>query len=158
MLKKAAPAATIEKMVSSRLTVNRAALNMVARSGIIPKKKIETTALKVIKQYKKTIAADVKDGATKAEATAAVAEKNNALLVQRVQNFFVTEVASQIKDSYRGEKYIWLPSDAETPDPQHQLLYGQTRRIGRGEMPGERDGCRCGMEILVDENELDLEE
>lgn len=157
MLAKAAPVSAIKKLVSSKLTVNRAALNMVSRSGIIPAKTIQDTALRVVKEYKKTIAANVKDGATQSEAKAAISETENALLVQRVQMAFVSEVATQIEDKYSGEFYIWLPSSAVIPDPEHQLLYGTRRQLGDGEKPGDRFGCQCGMEILVDETELNLE-
>lgn len=66
------------------------------------------------------------------------------------------QVAGEIKDRYEGEFYIWLPSDAEEPDPEHQLNYGKKFQVGEGEMPGDRFGCRCGMEILVPETKLDL--
>jgi hypothetical protein len=68
----------------------------------------------------------------------------------------VNEIAKDIKRNYKGEYYIWLPSDAENPDPFHQLNYGKKFKIGRGEMPGDRYGCRCGMEVLVEETILDV--
>jgi hypothetical protein len=76
--------------------------------------------------------------------------------VARVQNAVVYEIAQDIKDQYRGEFYEWLPSDAETPDPIHQLNYGKKFQMGKGEMPGDRYGCRCGMNVLVSESTLSL--
>ncbi len=78
------------------------------------------------------------------------------LLVNRVQNSMVKQIAVSIKEEYLGEFYIWLPSDAMEPDPEHQLKYGKRFQIGKGEMPGDRDGCKCGMDILVKEKELEL--
>ncbi len=80
-----------------------------------------------------------------------------AQLVQRVQNEVVFQVADEIKSSYGGESYTWLPSDADEPDPEHQLNYGKIFQVGDGEMPGDRYGCKCGMEIHVDESSLSLQ-
>lgn len=78
------------------------------------------------------------------------------LLTRRLKNFLVyTEVQEQRK-RHKGKMYRWLPSSAETPDPQHQLLYGKIFREGTGDkdgyMPGERWGCQCGIEWLDDED------
>ena len=60
------------------------------------------------------------------------------------------------KQAHKGEFYRWLPSNAQNPDPEHQLLYGKIFRVGEGDkegnMPGERYGCRCGIEWLKDED------
>ena len=81
---------------------------------------------------------------------------NQALLSQRIENFLVWNKVQEEKQAHQGEFYRWLPSDAENPDPEHQLLYGQIFRAGEGDkegnMPGERYGCRCGIEWL-DEKE-----
>ena len=59
------------------------------------------------------------------------------------------------KDAALYEFYRWMPSDAKNPDPEHQLLYGKIFRVGEGDkegnMPGERYGCRCGIEWLDSE-------
>ena len=73
-----------------------------------------------------------------------------------MQNETVFQIGQEIKAEYEGEFYEWLPSDAEEPDPLHQLNYGQVFRIGDGEQPGDRYGCRCGMNILVPEKKLEL--
>jgi hypothetical protein len=78
-------------------------------------------------------------------------------LIQRVQNAVISQIATGIKETYRGEFYIWTPSDAFEPRPEHQLNYGGEFQIGVGEMPGDAIGCQCGMEILVDETQLNLE-
>jgi hypothetical protein len=77
-----------------------------------------------------------------------------------VQNEVVWQIANGIKEQYGDEDAEWLPSDAEEPDPEHQLNYGKIFRISEGingEIPGERIGCRCGMRILVKQTKLNLE-
>lgn len=155
--KKLVPKKTVEKLVSRNLTVNRAAVTMLTKSGVLSKKKVEEVAIRVIRQYKEKFSDEIDDGATRAEAlNEAVNDK--VLLVQRVQNVATHEVAKEVKKSYRGERYEWLPSLAENPDPLHQLNYGKRFWLGRGEAPGDRYGCQCGMRILVDETQLFLDD
>lgn len=154
-LKKIAPKAKIEKLVTGKLTVNRAVLSLVTEADFLSKQSVETTALKTIRQYKERYYKEREDGATPAQARED-ALNDKKLLVNRVQNTIVNQVAGEIKDQYRGEFYRWLPSDASEPDPVHQLNYGKKFQIGKGEMPGDRFGCRCGMEILVKETKLEL--
>lgn len=153
-LKKAAPKQLVEKLVTKDLTLNKAAVKTLARGGF-KKKKLETAALEVIKSYKKRYRKEKKAGSS---ASAALKDTLNdkKLMVSRVQGEIVYQVHKQIRDEYRGEYYEWLPSDAKEPDPLHQLKYGLVFRIGKGEMPGDRFGCRCGMNILVDATELEL--
>lgn len=155
LLKKIAPKKAIQKLVTNKLTLNKTALSMVSKADVISKKNVETVALKVIKEYKKSFKDDVALGASK---SAALEETLNQrkLLVNRVQNNIVFQIKEEIADQYAGEFYEWLPSDAEVPDPIHQLNYGSTFQIGVGEMPGDRYGCRCGMNILVPEKKLKL--
>jgi hypothetical protein len=148
LLSKIAPESKIENLVTSRLTLKRAALSFASKLEFLDEKAITRVALKTIKAYKKRAQGDPE---LKGELAA-----DPAQLVQRVQNEVVTQISSEIKDRYAGEFYRWLPSDAEEPDPEHQLNYGETFQIGDGEMPGDRFGCRCGMEILVDGSRLDL--
>lgn len=155
LIKKIAPKKTIEKLVTNKLTLNKAALSMVTKADVISKKNVETVTLKVIKQYKQSFKDDVAAGASKAEAIEETLN-DRKLLTQRVQNNIVFQIKEEIADQYFGEFYEWLPSDATEPDPLHQLNYGETFQIGVGEMPGDRYGCRCGMNILVPEKRLNL--
>lgn len=154
-LKKIAPAKKIEKLVTGRLTLNKAVLSFLSDVDFISKPTVERTALRVIQGYKEKFQEEKDDGVPADEAKKdAVADKK--LLVQRVENSVVKQVASEIKDQYRGEYYKWLPSDAVEPDPVHQLNYGRKFQIGKGEMPGDREGCKCGMLILVKGSKLEL--
>lgn len=145
-LKKAMPEKQVEKLVTQKLTLNRAAVRAIAKSDILTKKTVEKVALKVIKSYK----------ATFKEKTLAETLNDKRLLVSRVQNAAVFEVSQEIKGKYEGEFYRWLPSDANEADPEHQLNYGKKFQLGVGEAPGDRYGCRCGMEILVSDSKLEL--
>ena len=148
ILKRVAPGRKIEKLVSKRLTLKKAALSFTEAFDFLDRKSIEKVALKTLKGY----AQRVKDDPDlKGELSA-----DPAQLIQRVQNEVVFQVSSEIRERYAGEFYKWLPSDAEEPDPEHQLNYGKVFQVGEGEMPGERIGCRCGMEILVDDKSLNL--
>jgi hypothetical protein len=148
LLKSIAPDKKIQKLVTQRLTVNKAALSFLDGVDFLSKQTVERTALKTIKQYKQRF----KD---EPETRDDVME-DKSLLVNRVQNTIINEIAGEIKDAYRGEFYKWLPSDADVPDPLHALKYGKKFQIGKGEMPGERYGCKCGMAILVSDTKLDL--
>lgn len=156
MLKEAAPDAKIKRMVSRRLDFKRAALSFFKGIEFIDEKKIADVTLKTIKSYKerraKAAAADKAEGRELEKELA----DSPMQLIQRVQNEVVLQVSAEIKEAYRGETYTWLPSDADEPDPEHQLNYGKTFVVGEGEMPGERIGCRCGMELHVKESQLDL--
>ncbi len=155
ILKRIAPAKKIERLVSGRLSLNKAALNTLADTGFLSKRKLTTVTLKVIKQYKERYAVEREAGLSAAAALEeTLAEK--ALLVQRVQNAAMFELTKEVKDQYDGETYTWLPSEANEPDPLHQLNYGLTFTIGAQEDPGERYGCQCGMLIHVDEENLEL--
>lgn len=155
LLRKIAPAKKIEKLVSGRLTPNKAALSFLDDVDFLSKASVERVALKTIKQYREKYE-DLKDDDVPADDAKEEAVNDKKLLVDRVQNNIVNQIAGEIKDQYRGEFYIWTPSDAAEPDPLHQLNYGSRFQIGKGEMPGDRYGCRCGMSILVKESKLEL--
>jgi hypothetical protein len=149
MLRKVAPESKIKRLVSKgSVSLKKTALSFVDAVDFLDKKAVSRVALKTIRSYKKRIKDEAAD---KSELL-----KDPRLLVQRVQNEVVLQITNEIKDSYSGEQYEWLPSDADEPDPEHQLNYGKVFTIGEGEMPGERYGCRCGMNILVKGSRLKL--
>lgn len=156
--KRMMPKKAIEKAVTQKLSVNRTAIAALARSGVLSKKTLTSIALKVVKSYKKTLNEELDAGASLSEAKD-LALNDKKLIVQRVQNASIQEISKEIQEKYAGEFARWLPSDAVTPDPLHQLNYGKTYRIGvgiNGEEPGDRWGCRCGLQILVNEDKLEL--
>jgi hypothetical protein len=159
MLAKLAPPRKVERLLSGRVTLKKTALSFLDDADFIDKKKVADVALKTVKGYQERIAAaQVAAGFEKSAGTEVKNEivENPKQLIQRVQNEIVFQISKEIKYQYQGEKYRWLPSDADEPDPEHQLNYGKTFVVGEGEMPGERIGCKCGMEILIDETELRL--
>ena len=149
------PKSKASRLVTQKLTLNRIVLKQLANSGVLKSKSLERVALKVIRQYRRAYKAELKDGASKASALSDALNKKK-LMVQRVQNLAARELVSEVKKKYRGEFYVWLPSSSGNPDPEHELKYGEKFQVGKGEAPGERPGCQCGMEILVKETELEI--
>ncbi len=120
-------------------------------------KALQSTVYETIRTYQK------KEEALQAAGVAdyaQVAVNNQALLKSRVENFLIWNKVQEEKSAHSGQFYRWLPSDAEHPDPEHQLLYGKIFQVGKGDkdgnMPGERYGCRCGIEWLTDEEAYSL--
>lgn len=151
LLRRIAPEKKVKKLVSKGASLKRSALSFVDDVEFLDKKAVTRVALETVKSYKKRIDADpdAKKGIS----------KNPKFLVNRVQNEVVMQVSKEIQNKYGDEWAEWLPSDAETPDPEHQLNYGKRFKISEGingEIPGQRFGCRCGMRILVKESKLDL--
>jgi hypothetical protein len=117
----------------------------------LSKREINKSVNKVVEIYENKIDELRDDGLPKVKASVlAVAGEN--LLKQRIAGIVVFDEVQQIKEENEGEKYRWLPSSSENPDPQHQLLYGKIFNVGEGDedgnMPMERWGCNCGIEIL----------
>lgn len=160
VLKKVAPDKKIKRLLSKGMSLKRSALSFVDSFDFIDKKAITRIAMKTVKGYQERAAKAVVDSGMERSAGTEARSKivdDPKQLIQRVQNEALFQVKEEIKSKYDGEMYEWLPSDAETPDPEHQLNYGKIFQVGVGEMPGDRYGCRCGMRILVDETELRLE-
>lgn len=158
LLQKIAPERRVKKLVSRRLDLKRAALSFIDSVDFIDKKRVAAVALKTVKDYKKRrqkIAAE-EDRAAGRDLEKSLAA-NPRQLVQRVKNEVVLQISEMIREKYRGRTYTWLPSSANEPDPEHQLNYGKRFIIGEGEMPGERPGCQCGMDIDGDETQLKLD-
>lgn len=149
VLNKIAPQKKIKKLIKSNVSLKKTALAFVDSFSFIDKKAVSRVALKAIKSYDERLASD--------EISKAEVLKDPKLLIQRVQNEVVFQISNEIKSKFKGEFYEWLPSDADEPDPEHQLNYGKVFKVGVGEMPGDRIGCRCGMNILVDQTELKLD-
>lgn len=163
MLSKVAPQKKIDRLLKGNVTVKRSALSFIDDISFadieLDKKRVTEVALKTARSYQERIAKAQVDAGFEKSAGDKVADEildDPKLLIQRVQNEVVMQVSELIKENYEGEQYEWLPSDAEEPDPEHQLNYGKIFTIGDGEMPGERYGCKCGMRILVKETKLNL--
>lgn len=161
MLKKLAPKKKVEKLLSGKVTVKKAALSFLDDATFIDKASVLDVALKVAKNYKERIkTAKVDDSQTAADDLKTELVDDPKLMVQRVQNEIVFQVHDGIKKTYGGRMAVWLPSDADEPRPEHQLNYGMEYEIGvgiDGVEPGDEYGCRCGVEIKGSETELELE-
>lgn len=169
-VKKIAPPAKIKKLLKGNLTVKKSALSFA--TGIaeaddiavkLDKKAITDVALKTVRGYQERQAKAIVDAGFDRAAGTEVKDEildDPKQLIQRVQNEVVFQVHEKIKDQYAGQKARWLPSDAEEPRPEHQLNYGKVYVIGEGingVEPGDEPGCRCGVEILTNEDQLQLD-
>lgn len=161
MLKKIAPERKIKKLLTGKVSLKKTALSFVSDIEFLNKKKIAEVALKTIKSYK----ARISRARDEVSAAAGKELKDDLLddpkqLIQRVQNEVVFQVHEKIKTNYGGERAVWLPSSADEPRPEHQLNYGKEYIIGQGidgVEPGDEYGCQCGVEILTNETQLELD-
>ncbi len=145
------------KLVTKNLTLNRVAVRSLANAGVLSEKQIQKLALKVIKEYKATYADEIAAGNSQTQSVEE-ALNDKKLMIARVQSAVLNEQTNLIKTAYRGEFYKWLPSTAANPDEKHMKKYGKIFRLGKGEAPGDRYGCQCGMEIQTDETPKDFQE
>ena len=131
------------------LTLKKTYFKALARAAVIDQRQLNETIYKTIAQYEAK-AQQLKEAGVKAYVQEAL--QDEVLLTQRVKNLLVFDKIQQLKEDHAGEQYRWLPSSAETPDPEHQLLYGKIFNVGEGDdegnMPGERFGCQCGIEFI----------
>lgn len=145
----------IEKsgLLTDGLDIKKRYLKALVRATGISGRKITAEIYKTVDFYAEKEAALNAAGerAFKQEAL-----NGQALLTSRLKNFLVYSEVQEQRKRHKGKLYRWLPSSAENPDPEHQLLYGKIFREGEGDehnnMPGERWGCQCGIEWLADED------
>lgn len=162
ILKKALPDGFFnrELLTKKNLTLKQNAMQALILGTQAGERQITASVAKVAEIYRNKIDALEEGGLPRAKA-GFLAKDGEKLLQQRIEGIVIYDAVQQIKSDNEGEKYRWLPSSSENPDPQHQLLYGQIFNVGEGDdegnMPMERYGCQCGIEILsakdaVDEN------
>lgn len=141
-------------LAKKNLTLKQNAIQALLISTDLEKKELAETVAGVVNVYQNKIDDLREEGLPKAKASV-IAKGNEQLLKQRIENLVVFSKVLQIKKENKGKFYKWLPSGANEPDPEHQLLYGKTFPVGEGDdqgnMPAERYGCQCGMEILDSE-------
>lgn len=155
ILKQIAPEAKIKKLLKGNVTLKKTALNFVDAVDFVDRKAVTRVALKTMKAYRDRIKAAEGD---KSEVKSDIV-KDPRLLIQRVQNEVITQISAEIREQYGDDFAEWGPSDAAEPDPEHQANYGKRFKISEGingEIPGERNGCRCSMIILSKDTQLDL--
>ena len=133
------------------LTLKQNAMQALIIATSFSKREINSTVAKVADIYQRKIDDLSDEGIPKAKASV-IAKSGEKLLKQRIAGLVIFDAVQNIKAENEGEKYRWLPSSSDTPDPEHQLLYGKIFDVGEGDsegnMPMERYGCNCGIEIL----------
>ena len=133
------------------LTLKQNAMQALILATSFSKREINSTVAKVADIYQRKIDDLSDEGIPKTKASV-IAKSGEKLLKQRIAGLVIFDAVQNIKAENEGEKYRWLPSSSDTPDPEHQLLYGKIFDVGEGDsegnMPMERYGCNCGIEIL----------
>ena len=138
------------RLLNSELELKQLALQSLLKATNLSKREIDETIVKVVDIYEKKMMKLKKD---KVRAFRKEALNNEILLKDRLENLVVWNEVQNIKKDNKGMFYRWLPSSAKCPDPEHQLLYGKIFKVGEGDkegnMPAERYGCKCGMQLLT---------
>ncbi|MDR2426834.1 MAG: hypothetical protein LBD46_06640 [Endomicrobium sp.] len=152
-LKKVLPKGFEEQslLYANDIEVKKTVLRSLTAAKAINGREIKSSIYNSVNQYKNKYEELLNQGATKSEAYEE-ATNGEALLKQRIYSTLIYDEVQELKEEHYGEYYMWLPSDAQTPDPQHQLLYGKVFKVGEGDkngfMPGERWGCQCGIDFI----------
>lgn len=145
-LKRVLPAGFLkERLLGKKFSIKRTFLRALVTAAELDEQELKDSYARTIKFYrekeKKLEDEEVKNPEKKAV-------NNEKLLKSRVENLVVYSESQRLKDEHKGEYYIWLPSSSKEPRPQHQLLYGEIRKVGDGEFPNEDYGCKCGAYFL----------
>lgn len=144
----------IEKsgLLSDNLEIKKRYLQALVRATSLSGREITAEVYKTVDFYER------KEATLKAAGVKAFKQEalnGQELLKARLKNFLVYSEIQRQRKEHKGRMYRWLPSNANEPDPEHQLLYGHIFREGEGDkdgnMPGERWGCQCGIEWLDDD-------
>ncbi len=144
----------IEKsgLLSDNLEIKKRYLQALVRATSLSGREITAEVYKTVDFYEQ------KEATLKAAGVKAFKQEalnGQELLKARLKNFLVYSEIQRQRKEHKGRMYRWLPSNANEPDPEHQLLYGHIFREGEGDkdgyMPGERWGCQCGIEWLDDD-------
>lgn len=147
----------IKKLLKKNFSLKKTVLSSLASNDFkLNKGSLTDVALKTIKSYEQRL--EKLEGSEASDLKKDLV-KNPKLLINRVQNELIFQIHTGIKKKYKGQRARWLPSDADEPRPEHQANYGKIYTIGEGingVEPGDEYGCKCGVEILTDDDELDL--
>lgn len=145
------------RLLNSDLELKQLALQSILKATNLSKRKVEATVYKVVDNYEEKMKRLKKE---RVRAFKAKALNNEALLKDRIENLVLWNEVQNLKKENEGKFYRWLPSSAKEPDPEHQLLYGKIFKVGEGDkdgnMPAERYGCKCGMQILTEQEAKEL--
>lgn len=146
-----------KKILTTEMGLKKFVMSAILKASSLQKREVDATVYKVVDKYEKKMK-DLKAEGVRAFKSEAL--NNEVLLKDRIENLVIWNEVQNLKKEHEGEYYRWLPSSAETPDPEHQLLYGKIFKVGEGDkdgnMPAERYGCKCGMQILTAEEATEL--
>ena len=138
------------RILTNELDFKKSVMSAILKATTLKKREVNATIYKVVDKYKKKMN-NLKEEGIRAYKSEAL--NNEVLLKDRIENLVLWNEVQELKEEHEGEYYRWLPSSAEEPDPEHQLLYGKIFKVGEGDkdgnMPAERYGCKCGIEFLT---------
>ncbi len=138
------------RILNNELDIKKAVMSAILKGSDLKKRTVNATVYKVVDKYKEKME-KLKEAGVRAFKSEAI--NDEVLLKERIENLVLWDEVQSLKEEHEGEYYRWLPSSAENPDPEHQLLYGKIFKVGEGDkegnMPSERYGCRCGIEFLT---------
>lgn len=145
-LKRVLPAGFFkERLLGKKFSIKRTFLRALVTAAELDEQELKDSYARTIKFYREK---EKKLEAEEAKNPEKKAVNNEKLLKSRVENLVVYSESQRLKDEHKGEYYIWLPCSSKEPRPQHQLLYGEIRKVGDGEFPNEDYGCKCGAYFL----------
>lgn len=137
------------RILNNEMDLKKSVMSAILKATTLNKRTVNATIYKVVDNYKKKMN-NLKQEGVKAFKSEAI--NDEVLLKDRIENLVLWNEVQELKEEQEGEFYRWLPSSAECPDPEHQLLYGKIFKVGEGDkegnMPAERYGCKCGIEFL----------
>lgn len=147
-----------KKILNNKIDVKREVLSSLTQAKAVNGREIKSSIYNTVEHYKHKYD-ELRAQGLSVKGAVQEATGDEALLRQRIYSTLIYDEVQELKQQYAGWDYKWLPSEAENPDPEHQLLYGKIFKVGRGDkngfMPGERWGCRCGIEFIEPPNPSD---
>lgn len=159
-LKKTLPIGFWRKnLLTKNFSLKKEEMRAIVTSTTLSQRELKATTIKVVDIYEKKLQTLKEEGVKSFRKEAVNGEK---LLKNRIEGLVLYNEVQNLKEENKGKFYRWLPSSSETPDPEHQLLYGKIFRVGEGDkdgnMPAERYGCKCGAEFLTEEEANKMKE
>lgn len=141
-----------KKMLTRARTVKQELVRALLTATTLKEEEVKESLGAVVDFYQQKIEKLKDEGSDKPVSEALNGEK---LLKQRVENIVTWKESQELKEKYKGRKYIWLPSSSKEPRQLHQLRYGKVYTVGDGLFPAEDYGCKCGA-LILDSDEKDV--
>lgn len=136
-------------IVTSKMKANQIVLRSLYRLNFVNNKDIFMSVFSALDIYLKKYKAIIEEEKITKPLAVKEALSSQALIKNRVENLILWSKAQEIREDRKGDYYIWLPSRSKEPRPEHQLRYGKVYQVGKGILPMEEYGCKCGLRFLT---------